>query len=491
VPVRFTDRTAAGQRLAGSLDHLRGDDVVVLGLPRGGVPVAFEVAMALQAPLDVIVVRKLGVPFQPELAMGAIGEGGIRVSNEDVIRRGGITQHEIAAVEERERADLDQQAQRFRAGRPHVDLAGRTAIVIDDGIATGSTAAAACQVARQAGASRVVLAVPVGAPESLDTLTEFCDEVVCLYAPDHFMAVGTFYDDFSHVPDTTVSDLLARAAETVEQACAPAAPASAAPSAPAPSAPAAPTAPAAVAAKASEASPGGTSRQATSAARTQSPRASAGPRVRDDDVEFVAGGVRLAGHLTIPEAAKGIVVFVHGSGSSRHSPRNRYVAGQLNDAGFGTLLFDLLTSSEELDRANVFDIETLACRLNDATAWLRGQPGGVHGAIGYFGASTGAAAALWAAAEPAAHIDAVVSRGGRPDLAEPELGAVRSPTLLIVGSRDDVVLGLNNEAAQQMQCECRLAIVPGATHLFEEPGALRTVTRLARHWFSGHFGPPP
>ncbi len=152
--MRFMDRTDAGQALARSLDHLRGTDLVVLGLPRGGVPVAYEVAKALGAPLDVIVVRKLGVPYQPELAMGAIGEGGIRVSNDEVIRRGGITPHEIAAVEQRERADLVQQAQRFRAGRPNVDLAGRTAVIVDDGIATGSTAAAACQVARQMGATR-------------------------------------------------------------------------------------------------------------------------------------------------------------------------------------------------------------------------------------------------------------------------------------------------------------------------------------------------
>src|SRR6266487_4360717 len=191
------DRTDAGRHLASSLDRLRGSDVVVLGLPRGGVPVAFEVARALGAPLDVIVVRKLGVPYQPELAMGAIGEGGIRVSNDDVIRRGGITSQEIAAVEERERADLDQQAQRFRAGRPHTDLAGRTAVIVDDGIATGSTAAAA---------SQVVLAVPVGAPESLDALRKVCDDVVCPHAPPFFMAVGTFYDDFRHVSDQEVSD---------------------------------------------------------------------------------------------------------------------------------------------------------------------------------------------------------------------------------------------------------------------------------------------
>ena len=478
--MRFMDRTDAGRHLAGSLDRLRGNDVVVLGLPRGGVPVAYEVARALGAPLDVIVVRKLGVPYQPELAMGAIGEGGIRVSNDDVIRRGGITSQEVAAVEERERMDLDQQAQRFRAGRPHVDLAGRTAVIVDDGIATGSTAAAACQVARQMGASQVILAVPVGAPESLDALRKACDDVVCSYAPPFFMAVGTFYDDFRHVSDHEVSALLARAHEAAKVPAAGAQPAGA-PGA----APAGGTVPEADGPRSDRETPGH-----IFATRSQ-PR-TAGPREWDEDVELQVdgGAITLAGHLTRPANAAGTVIFVHGSGSGRHSPRNRFVADQLNEAGLGTLLFDLLTRDEELDRANVFDIQTLAARLADVTAWLRAQPGGTHPALGYFGASTGAAAALWAAAEPGAHIDAVVSRGGRPDLADTRLADVRSPTLLIVGGRDEVVLGLNKQAQQELRCENRLAIVPGATHLFEEPGALRTVTRLAREWFAGHFAPP-
>ncbi|HVB45922.1 MAG TPA: phosphoribosyltransferase family protein [Streptosporangiaceae bacterium] len=444
--MRFTDRTDAGRRLAEQLEYLRDSDVVVLGLPRGGVPVAFEVAQALSAPLDVLVVRKLGVPFQPELAMGAIGEGGVRVLNEDVIRRAGITDQEIAVVEERERADLDRQAQQFRAGRAGLDLAGRTVVVVDDGIATGSTASAACQVARQQGAAWVILAVPVGAPDSVAELRSDYDEVVCLEAPASFAAVGTWYQDFSHVPDTEVSELLQRAAKP---------------------------------------------RPATSNhAATQDPQASSGSSGRDEHVEVQAGALMLAGHLSIPAGAPGTVLFVHGSGSSRHSPRNRFVAEQFNEAGLGTLLFDLLTSAEELDRANVFDVETLASRLTAVTSWLRGQPGGVHTAIGYFGASTGAAAALWSAAAPDAHIDAVVSRGGRPDLAEARLSAVRAPTLLIVGERDEIVLDLNREAQRELRCENRLAIVPGATHLFEEPGALQTVTRLAREWFAKHFGAP-
>ncbi len=448
--MRFVDRADAGRRLAGRLGHLRAEDPVVLALPRGGVPVAFEVARALGAPLDVIVVRKLGVPFQPELAMGAIGEGGVRVTNEDVIARGGISEEEIRAVEERERADLEQQVERFRRGRPAVNVAGRTVIIVDDGVATGSTAVAACQVARRLGAARVVLAVPVGAPDSVDALRRSCDEVVCLAAPPYFLAVGSWYDDFRHVPDEDVAELLARA----DAALAATGPGS-----------------------------GRTSRPAGP------PGATAGGR--DEQVEIpAAAGVVLPGHLVVPPAAPGTVIFVHGSGSSRHSPRNRHVAADLNEAGLGTLLFDLLTPDEELDRANVFDIGTLAGRLIGVTRWLREQPEDLHGAVGYFGASTGAAAALWAAAEPGAQIDAVVSRGGRPDLAGPRLSRVRCPVLLIVGGRDLPVLELNEQAQRELRCENRLAIVPGATHLFEEPGALQTVTRLARDWFAVHFAPP-
>jgi putative phosphoribosyl transferase len=481
VAVRFTDRADAGQRLGRRLEYLRGRDVVVLGLPRGGVPVAFEVARALGAPLDVIVVRKLGVPFQPELAMGAIGEGGVRVENDEVLRRSGVTATELASVEQRELADLKQQAQRFRAGRQHVDVTDRTVIVIDDGIATGSTASAACQVARRQGAATVIMAAPVGAPESIRALRAVCEEVICLDAPPFFAAVGTWYDDFRHVPDADVINLLERAANAV--------PASSPPSDPAPPMPAPPRrgrgrGPGV--GQASAASPEN-SNPTGFAARTHGAGSSAKPPEVDQPVEVRAGTVLLAGHLTIPVDPTGIVIFVHGSGSSRHSPRNRYVASQLNVAGLGTLLFDLLTSTEELDRVNVFDVETLASRLGEVTAWLRGQPGCLDATIGYFGASTGAAAALWAASEPTADIAAVVSRGGRPDLAEARLAAVRSPTLLIVGDKDEVALGLNREAQHWLRCENRLAIVPGATHLFEEPGALQTVTRLARDWFSTKF----
>ena len=204
---------------------------------------------------------------------------------------------------------------------------------------------------------------------------------------------------------------------------------------------------------------------------------------RDREEVTVAGGeVELPGTLRRPAEMLGAVVFAHGSGSSRLSARNARVADVLGEAHLATLVFDLLTSPEAEDRRNVFDIPLLARRLAAATAWLVAEPGFGSVPVGYFGASTGAAAALWAAAgDP--HVQAVVSRGGRPDLARPRLGAVRAPTLLIVGSRDELVLDLNREARLLMSCESELRIVEGATHLFEEPGALEQVAVLARDWF--------
>ena len=206
------------------------------------------------------------------------------------------------------------------------------------------------------------------------------------------------------------------------------------------------------------------------------------PRL-DRDVMVEAGPVRLEGRLTLPLGAHGVVVFAHGSGSSRHSSRNRIVADVLNRSGLGTLLFDLLTAVEERDRRNVFDIELLAGRLVAATHWLRSVPDAAGRSVGYFGASTGAAAALWASTDPGVDIGAVVSRGGRPDLAGLRLALVRAPTLLIVGGNDHTVIDLNRAAAAQMRGTKEFRIVPGATHLFEEPGTLAAAAELARAWF--------
>jgi pimeloyl-ACP methyl ester carboxylesterase len=259
--------------------------------------------------------------------------------------------------------------------------------------------------------------------------------VICLHEEEPLWAVGQAYADFTQTSDAEVADLLEKA----------------------------------------EKRHGASVREPAKESST-----------RDEEVVVAVESVRLAGHLTIPEHPKGLVVFAHGSGSSRHSPRNRFVAEVLNDAGLGTLLFDLLTPAEERDRTNVFDIQLLGARLSRVTDWLFSLSEASNVPISYFGASTGAAAALWAAAEPTAQIAAVVSRGGRPDLAGARLSDVRSPTLLIVGGRDHVVEDLNRQAQTQLRCESNLVIVPGATHVFEEPGALEEVAALARDWFLSH-----
>lgn len=434
--VVFADRVEAGRRLAERLEPYRGHDAVILGLPRGGVPVAFEVAAALDLPMDVIVVRKLGIPFQPELAMGAIGEGGFRVLDRDLVGRAGIASQDVDAVERRERKVLEARVTRFRRGRERVDLAGRTAVIVDDGVATGATARVAGEVARHLGAARVVLAVPVAPVEVAHGLAGF-DEIVCVATPRPFLAVGHHYRDFSPTTDDEVVVLL----------------------------------------------------DAAERRRRGGRAAGEGPDC-DEDVEIPVGDVVLQGHLHVPESPAGVVVFAHGSGSSRHSPRNRFVASVLFEAGLGTLLMDLLTPAEERVRAHVFDIDLLAHRLVSATAWLRGRPDTASAPIGLFGASTGAAAALVAAAAPGADVAAVVSRGGRPDLAGALLGDVEAPTLLIVGGADDVVLDLNKQALAGLRCPSRLSVVEGATHLFEEPGTLAEAALLARDWFLRHLSVP-
>jgi putative phosphoribosyl transferase len=209
----FRDRFDAGRGLGKRLLSLQSPEVVVLGLPRGGVPVAFEVATVLGAPLDVVVVRKMGVSFQPELAMGAIGEDGAQVHNDEVLALIGVDHSQFAAIAQRERAELERQASRYRNGRPRISLDGRTAVVVDDGIATGSTARVACQVARARGAARVVLAVPVASPSTVAELARHVDELVCLKTPDRFFAVGGSYWDFSPTTDKEVIALLGKAAD--------------------------------------------------------------------------------------------------------------------------------------------------------------------------------------------------------------------------------------------------------------------------------------
>lgn len=418
------------------------DDVIVLGIPRGGVTVAFEVAQALNVPMDIFLSRKLGVPGHEELAFGAIAAGDGRYLDKQVIEATGISEQQIEQVTQDVKNTLQQRALLYRGNRPSLDVTGKTIILVDDGIATGASVYAAISALHQMKPANLVLAVPVAPASTCAWLRPEVDQLICVYAPEQFYSVGQFYDFFPQVTDDEVQDLLRRA-----------------------------------------------SLLTTKSFRVETSRGGSQSEVLID-----LGNVRLEGTLSIPDRPKAIVLFAHGSGSSRHSPRNRHVAQVLQAEGFATLLFDLLTNEEEsVDRQTAefrFDIELLAKRLVGVTQWITRHPATRTLPIGYFGASTGAAAALAAAARLTGLVTAIVSRGGRPDLAGEALGFVRAPVLLIVGGKDKIVIGLNRRALNKLQCRNKqLMLVPGATHLFEEAGTLEQVARLAADWFARNLVP--
>ncbi|CAN5874106.1 phosphoribosyltransferase family protein [soil metagenome] len=440
----FRDRADAGRQLALHLLSHGDAAPIVLGLPRGGVPVAYEVARELGAPLDVCVVRKIGAPARPELGIGAVSEDGAVHVDREIMGHVGVSEAQLAALVATQRAEVEQRVRTLRRGAPPLDVRGRTVILVDDGIATGGTARAALQSLRARGAGRVVLAAPVAAWETLDELDSVADEVVCPHPEEALFSVGRWYEDFSPTTDDKVVAILDHARAASE--------------------------------------------------RHDLPRRRS-ERVRlpvDRDVRIPVGDQELAGRLTIPAEARGLVLFAHGSGSGRHSPRNQYVAAALQRAGLATLLLDLLTEEEERVEPRTahlrFDIPLLASRLVTATDWVCAQVDTRRLALGYFGASTGAAAALVAAAARSEVVHAVVSRGGRPDLAEPSLGDGHAPTLLLVGGADPEVLQLNREALYFLGCVKLIEVVPDATHLFEEPGAREQVARSAARWFAHHLG---
>lgn len=435
----FRDRAEAGRVLAERLEHLRNENPVVLGLARGGVIVAAEVAKALGAPLEVMVARKIGAPNQPELGIGAVAPGGVKVVDELLVRELGIPNRDVDRIAQREQEEVERRVAAYRDGPP-IPLEGRTVILVDDGLATGVTALAAARSIKKQNPKKLVLAFPVCSRKGAALLEGEADEVVCYTAPSNMQAVGIWYADFAQTEDEDVVSALRGAANM------------------------------------------------TAVDKGASLESSFHSRA----VKIPVGDELLQGDLNVAPEAKGVVLFAHGSGSSRLSPRNRYVAGILNQHGFATLLVDLLTESEEEeDRYSAhlrFDIGLLADRLMVATNWLENDSDTGSLPIGYFGASTGAAAALVASVEYPQSVRAIVSRGGRPDLAGPALRRVSAPTLLIVGGNDGQVITLNEEAFAQLTVkEKKIEIVPGATHLFEERGALEQVAALAAKWFEHYL----
>jgi putative phosphoribosyl transferase len=427
----FQDRTDAGRRLAGYLEQQGAAADIVLGIPRGAMPVAGPVGDALDAPLDIVVAQKMGAPDNPELAIGAATADRSVYRNDDLIDRLGISEEYVERERAEEAENARQKANTYRDEPP--DLRGKRVVVVDDGVATGATAIACLRQVREAGASWVALAVPVGSPDSVEELRREADAVYALETPSDFRAVGQYYRDFGQVTDEEAMAYLGW--RTVS---------------------------------------GDGSVDGTGAAG------------EDGVFDIPADDVTLEGELIVPGSAEGIVVFAHGSGSSRHSPRNNFVAETLRDRGLGTLLFDILTEAEGRHRENRFDVPLLTDRLLAVTEWLIHR-GDLHGrTVGYFGASTGAAAALRAAARRP-DTGAVVSRGGRVDMAEDALDDVRAPTLFVVGGDDEDVLKLNREAYDRLPGRKDLQVVEGAGHLFEGAGELESVAALAADWFETYL----
>ena len=420
----FRDRTDAGQQLAQALSSLRGQHPLILAIPRGGVPVGRIVADHLDGELDIVLVRKIGAPGNPEYAIGAVDEAGT-IQQTDDAKLAGADQRYIKREAAEQLAVIRARRQSYGLGHPPIDPAGRTVVVVDDGLATGATMRAALLAVRARKPARLVCAIPVASPRGLASVADVVDDLVYLSAPEHFRAVGQFYVQFPAVDDSEVVRLL------------------------------------------------------------MSSRSGSSASALSEDIRIPADGLLLDGDLQVPQGANGLVIFTHGSGSNRNSPRNRLVAQAMHAKGLATLLFDLLSEDEARDVSARFDIPKLTARLDAATRWAMLDSRTKALPIGLFGASTGAAASLVLAARYPMVIKAVVSRGGRPDLAgRGALARVQAPTLLIVGGADHEVIALNRSALLVLTCTAELVLVPNATHLFEEEGAIERVAALATSWFA-------
>jgi putative phosphoribosyl transferase len=409
--IQFRDREDAGQRLAELLATKDIEHPIVLGIPRGGVPVAAEVAKVLGGELGVVVARKLRAPGQPELAIGAVSANGVAYINHRLAQECGADDRYLAAEQVREASEASRREAEFD-GHRHAPVSGQTVIVVDDGVATGATAIAAIRSMKWAGAKRVILAVPVGPPDTIEALRREVDEVYCLAVEPDFFAIGQFYDDFRQVEDTQVKKVLDEFAG---------------------------------------ASTGVQRRHAT---------------IRRDHIQ-------LAALLSVPPglAAFPCVVFVHGLGSGKDSPRNTVIAERLLDAGFATLLFDLSGHGESNDDPR--GDEAFGDDLAAAFDWVKSQPRMDTTRLMLAGSSIGGVAAVEAVRSgrlkppPAA----MVLRA--PPVVPGDLDAITIPILVVVGSYDPLFATVEMAAAS-----CRsatLSVVPGAGHLFEEPGALNDV----------------
>ena len=430
----FHDRTDAGQQLVGQLERFRGSDAVVLAVPSGGVVVGTEVAKGLDLRMDVIVVREVRLVRDPSLVVAVVAEGAEQIIDDDAVDAVEASRSELWAALTSERSEIARRVELYRLRRFHVDLHGFIAIVVLDVLDEPLLAALACRVARLRGASRVVLAAPIGTADIYTDLQEHADEITLLESPEEVGDAEAHFQRFGPVADSIVLDHLDASVE-----------------------------------RDGEPDPPLTSVDHAS-------------DLRIEPVVMLCDGAALRGIVMLPHSATGVVVFVHGSGSDAGSPRDELVATSLAEVGIASVRFDLLTEFERYRKLEI-DSRAMVDRLSGAIAWVRRQVDLRGLPLGLNGANSGIIGVLALAAEPGADIVAIVSRGGRPDELATSIHDVITPALFIVGGADESILEANRATALLIDAPSEISVIPGASHRFVEPGALEMVADITRDWF--------
>jgi putative phosphoribosyl transferase len=431
--VHFRDRVEAGQRLVKLVQQYQSQHPLVIGVPDGGVPVALEVAAALQAPFEVWAGEKLGSPEHPGLRLGAIAEGDVVFLDHSLPTQMGT--QPLEALIARKQLLLHERSLRLRGSARLPDVTGRTVLVVDDGVATGATLHAVLLAVKSHKPRELVVAVPVGAISRLAALRRIADHVHALEETRNLVAIGAWYDDFTRVPEPQIADVLRHPSRALAHSL-----------------------------QSTEALPANT---------------------REIDVHVE--GVTLCGTLAVPHDAKALVIVASASGTSRFDASNRFLAAELRKRNLATLLFDLLTHREELRALEAgkfrFDLELLSRRLLAATHWVAHNRETEWMRVGFLEGPIGPGVALDAAARRPNVVQAIAAIGASPHIARSYFGKTKAPTLWLVGETDAAVLSLDPKEIAAIFGEADLEIVPGAGALFEEPGALEQVSALASRWF--------